>query len=80
MAQEMRSDILASITTYGDAAEYTIEILQLRRIERGGFFGVAGFAHSTKEITRIYGNVRGIGVPVNLKGDVEDLENVCDGC
>ena len=64
------------VTTYSDAAKYTIEILQLPGIEKGGFFSVAGFAHSTREIARIYGDVRSIDVPVKLRGDVEDLRNV----
>lgn len=43
------------VTTYADAAEYTIEILGLSDIEKGGFFSVSSFVHSTREFARIMG-------------------------
>ncbi|KAL9115780.1 MAG: hypothetical protein Q9227_000148 [Pyrenula ochraceoflavens] len=64
------------VTTYADAAEYTIEILQLPEVADGGFFSFASFAHSTKELADIYGKARGLEVPVKLQGSVSDLRKV----
>ena len=64
------------VTTYADAAEYTIEVLQLPEAADGGFFSFASFAHFTKELARIYGKARGLGVPVKLQGSVDELRKV----
>lgn len=64
------------VTTYADAAEYTVEILELPDIEKGGFFSVSSFVHSSRDIARIYGETRGIEVPVVLEGSVDDLRKV----
>lgn len=69
-------DEVWQVTSYADAAEYTIEVLQLPDIEKGGFFSTISFEHSTNELARIYGEVRGFEVPVKLKGSVEDLRKI----
>lgn len=64
------------VTTYADAAEYTVEVLQLPNIEEGGFFSTISFELSTYELAKVYGEVRGFEVQVKLKGSVEDLRKI----
>lgn len=67
-------DELYQMTSYRDAAEFTVEIIQSDKAVQGGFFPVHSFDISMRDLASRYGAVRGEPVLIKTLGSADDLE------